>query len=575
MTPDPLTPSRFWHGRRVLVAGGAGFVGSYLVPLLVEAGSTVRVADNLERGRKENLASVWDRIDFLQLDLTSLPNCLVATADVDIVMNLAAKACGLEYSQSHHGEMLTVNTVLGFNLLEASRQNHVDRVLVVSSSCVYPDNAPTPTPESASIGIPETANEGYGYAKISLERQSIYYAREFGMKIAIARPNNVYGLGDSWEGPKAHVIPLLIKRVLDGNDPVLVWGSGQRTRAFVHARDVAFAMMLLTEHYAVADPVNISHPKDISIGDLVAMICRLAGRHPKIIFDTSRPEGARRKSLSCEKLRSVTGGFLPQTELEHGLREMVDWYRANAVVPLSLDDPVLSVVIPVFCEDEIILETVNQITRSVTVPHEIIVVYDFEEDTTLPYLRKILPEKPQLKLVRNTKGPGALNAIRCGIYAAKGDFIVFVNADLSDDMSTIPEMLERMQEGYDVVCGSRFSSGGKKLGGPFLQDLTSRLGNLSFSILTRFPTRDLTNSFKMYRASFVKTVDITSTGGFEFSFELLLKARDRGLRIGEVGTLWTERKSGVSHFRLLAWLPKYLRWYALGLLNIWFGRALK
>jgi nucleoside-diphosphate-sugar epimerase len=560
----------FWDGRRVLVAGGAGFIGSYLVRLLVDAGARVRVADNLERGRKENLTSVWDRIEFLQLDLASMPNCMTATDGMDVAMNLAARACGLEYSQSHHGEMLTSNTVLGFNLLEAARRNQVDRFLVVSTSCVYADDARNPIPESAFVGVPEKANEGYGYGKINLEQQARFYAREYGMKIAIARPNNAYGNGDAWDGPKAHVIPSLIKRVLDEEDPVVVWGSGQQTRAFVHARDIATAFMLLVERHAVGEPVNVGHESGTSIADLVQMICRLAGKSPRIVFDRSKPEGAPCKSLSSARLRQVTGGFVPATALDQGLREMVSWYRANYVEATTRSAPLLSIVTPVYCEDELIVSTITEVKEKVQVPYEMIVVYDFDEDTTLPYVREMIPDVPELRLLKNTKGRGALNAVKSGLEAARGEFVVIVNGDLSDDMSTVHDMIRMMRDGCDVACGTRYSMGGRKEGGPFVQDLLSRIANATFSWLAHFPTRDATNSFKMYRASFLRDVTIESNGGFEFSFELALKAKARGLKVSEVPTVWKQRKAGESRFRVLAWSRYYMKWYWLGIMNAWF-----
>ena len=562
----------FWQGRKVLVGGGAGFIGSYLCKMLVAAGAKVAVADNLERGRKENLTSIWDQIEFHQLDLTSLDNCLRVTRGVNTVFNLAAKACGVEYSQHHHGEMMTYNTLLGLNLLEAARQNGVERFLVASTSCVYPEDAEIPTREEAFTGVPEKINEGYAFGKIAMERQAAYFAREYGMKIVVARPNNAYGAGDAWDGEKSHVIPALIKRVLDGEDPLVAWGSGRQSRAFVHASDIARAFMLLVEHHADPDPINVGHENETTIADLVRMICDLSGRHPRVVFDATKPEGAPRKSLSSARLRVATGGFTPEVSIEKGLREMVEWYTTHYQQATMASPPDLTIITPVYCENELIKATLSEVKEKVAVPYEMLIVYDFDEDPTIPHVRSMMAGMPELKLVKNMLGRGVINAIRTGIQAARGSMTVIVNGDFSDQMTTINEMYERSRQGYDVICGTRYSAGGKKIGGPLIQDLLSRVANRSFSLLTRFPTADVTNSFKMYRTDFLKKTTIESSGGFEFSFELLVKAYAGALRIGEVPTIWRQRKSGESKFRLWSWLRNYVRWYEKGVRVAWFQR---
>lgn len=320
----------FWNDRSVLVTGGCGFIGSYLVEELVADGARVTVVDNLETGTLENLSAVRDRVEFVYGDLRDRSDCARASAGFEVVLNLAGHAFGLEYSMKHHGEMLYDNAVMQMNMLEAARANGVRRFLVVSSSCVYPDDAPIPTPELPVItGTPEGVNEGYGWAKRVAELQAAYYHREYGMEIAICRPFNPYGGRYIWSGEKSHVIPTLVKRVLDGEDPLVVWGSGNQRRNFLHVRDAARLMMAITANHACAEPVNIGYDDDISIADLVALICELGGVEPKVVFDTTKPEGRFRKCADATLLRKVTNGYKPVIELREGIQEMIDWYHRS------------------------------------------------------------------------------------------------------------------------------------------------------------------------------------------------------------------------------------------------------
>jgi nucleoside-diphosphate-sugar epimerase len=318
----------YWQDKKVLVAGGAGFIGSYLVDLLVAEKARVTVADDLSRGSMANLSDVMDKITFRNVDLRYLQQCEDVCAGQDVVMALAAPAFGIEYSMTHHGEMLTDVIRIAFNLLDAARQHNVRRFLVVSSSCVYPDNAGVPTrEEEGDRDLPEIVNLGYGWGKRMVEMQGQYYAKEYGMEVAIGRPFNGYGPRDPYEAEKAHVIPALIKRVLDGDDPLVVWGSGNQSRSFVHGKDLARGLMLLTEHYAVADPVNIGHDRETSIRELIERILAITGREAKVVFDTDKPEGAARKSADTTKLRKATQGFTPEITLDQGLEEMVECFR--------------------------------------------------------------------------------------------------------------------------------------------------------------------------------------------------------------------------------------------------------
>jgi len=331
-------PKGYWENKKVLVTGGAGFIGSYLVELLLADGARVSVLDNLSRGRLENLSAVMDSINFHQADLRSIESCRDYFAGKDVVMNLASPAFGIEYSMTHHGEMLTEVITTGFNALEAARLEGVGRFLVVSSSCVYPDDALVPTPESEVLrAAPETVNAGYGWGKRMVELQGRYYAEEYKMEVAIARPFNAYGPREAVEKDKSHVIPSLIQKVLRGDDPVVIWGSGNQTRSFVHGRDFAMGLKQITEKYPAADPVNVGHDRETAIRELAEKIVALTGSRCKLFFDVSKPEGAVRKSADVTKLRKVTGGFVPQITLDQGLEEMIDYSRGLLNDPACAD----------------------------------------------------------------------------------------------------------------------------------------------------------------------------------------------------------------------------------------------
>lgn len=320
----------FYEDRRVLLTGGAGLIGSYLAELLVADGAKVTVADDLSRGRIENLRSVSSEIRFLQVDLRDAENAGKACEGQEIVMNLAAPVAGIEYGSTHHGRMLSDSLLLSTNVLDACVEHGVARYLYCSSSCVYPDDALVPTPESeGGQNRPETANEGYGWGKLMGEQQARYYAKEHGIQTAIARPFNTYGPREYPEDiERAHVLPGILSRVLRGDDPLVVWGSGQQTRSFVHAGDMAMGIKLVCERYAAADPVNVGHDEETRIKDLVELIQDVTGSRRPVVFDTTRPEGPLRKAADISKFRTLIGE-MPRTPLRDGLVEMSQFFRTE------------------------------------------------------------------------------------------------------------------------------------------------------------------------------------------------------------------------------------------------------
>ncbi|MBI3895977.1 MAG: NAD-dependent epimerase/dehydratase family protein [Acidobacteria bacterium] len=330
----------FWKGRRVLVTGGAGLIGSYVTELLVRSGARVRVADNLERGNLDNLSTCISDIEFYTVDLRDLNLCRLVTRDMDVVLHLAARTVGVGYSQLHHGEMFTSTLMTSLNVLQACVESNVRRVLVASSSCVYPDGLKGPIREDDSEhGNPEKDNEGYGWAKRMTELQVRYFQAEYNLEIAIVRPPNAYGPRYPFHLPEPHVIPALVLRVLQGENPLRVWGSGQQRRSFLHAQDAAEAILRIAANYANGLPVNVSGPDDIGIGDLARLILRLSGHNERpIVFETDRPEGAPHKAVDLSRFYEATGGFKPRISLEEGLQEVIaaaDRYLAAKAEPAA------------------------------------------------------------------------------------------------------------------------------------------------------------------------------------------------------------------------------------------------
>ena len=222
-----------------------------------------------------------------------------------------------------------------------------------------------------------------------------------------------------------------------------------------------------------------------------------------------------------------------------------------------------SIAIPVYNEGENIATTLDGIFGVVQGNYRVLLVYDTPGDTTLPTARRCqLRYGERLQLVRNRYGRGALNAIRTGLEVAEGEAVIVSMADLSDPPEVMNEMVAAAErEQADIVCASRYMRGGRQIGGPRFKGFLSHTAGLLLCWFARLPTHDPTNSFKLYRKSFLKEVRIDSTGGFELGIELVVKARALGRRIVEVPTVWRDRVAGTSNFKLWKWLPNYLHWF--------------
>ena len=228
-------------------------------------------------------------------------------------------------------------------------------------------------------------------------------------------------------------------------------------------------------------------------------------------------------------------------------------------------EPDLSIVVPVYNEGENITSTLTSLRDRVHGHLEILLVYDFDEDSTVPVARRLQPEIPGLRLHRNDIGRGVLNAVKSGLGAATAPYVLVTMADMSDDPRDVDGMLALARDGADVVAGSRYMRGGGQVGGPFVKRTLSRAAGLSLRYVGGIPTHDATNNFKIYSRRLLDRVTIESDAGFELAIELTVKAHLMGLRVAEVPTTWRDRTAGESRFRTWAWLPHYLRWYRRGI----------
>ena len=232
-----------------------------------------------------------------------------------------------------------------------------------------------------------------------------------------------------------------------------------------------------------------------------------------------------------------------------------------------MPDPELSIVLPVYNEGEAVEPVLRGLATAVATPHELVVVYDFDEDTTVPVIERLAAEIPNLRGLRNDRGRGVLNAMKAGIAGTDASYVLISMADGSDEPTAVDPMVELARGGADVVAASRYMRGGHQVGGPLLKRLMSRAAGLTLHWFARVPTHDATSNFKLYSREFLDSVTIESTAGFELALELTVKATRAGRRVAEVPTTWRDRTAGKSNFKLRTWLPHYLHWYRVAFLG--------
>ena len=305
-----------------MVTGGAGFLAGHVIEALRLSGAKVYAI-----GRRPRPGHLHPSIIYFQGDCSDRQVCLRAFEGMEYLFHLAAAGSGFHANLNRQAKLLTDNVLLNTTVMDAAATVGVQRYLFTSSIAVYPADLSDPAEEDNLNGPPHAGEQYYAWAKRLGEIQAKAYFEQFQLPVAIVRPSNPYGSGDDFDPRTAHVVPALIRRVLSGEKPLVVWGSGRPQRSFIHVRDVADGMLLALEKAADCNPVNLTTGEATSIADLIRMIVRLAGRDESdIVFDTKRPDGIERRVPKAEKAKRLLG-LTDMIPLSRGLAETIDWYK--------------------------------------------------------------------------------------------------------------------------------------------------------------------------------------------------------------------------------------------------------
>ncbi|PIP18593.1 MAG: GDP-fucose synthetase [Candidatus Omnitrophica bacterium CG23_combo_of_CG06-09_8_20_14_all_41_10] len=322
-----MVESRLIH-KRILVTGGAGFLGSFVVEKLKQ------------RGCPNIFVPRTKEYDLVQMEAVKR---VYSDSKPDIIIHLAAVVGGIGANQKNPGKFFYDNLIMGVQMMEIGRQFGIEKFVALGTICCYPKFTPVPfKEENLWNGYPEETNAPYGLAKKMLLVQSQAYRQQYGFNSIFLMPVNLYGARDNFDPKFSHVIPAIIRKCLEAQchseeksdeesqASITVWGTGKVTREFLYVEDCAEAIILATEKYNKSEPVNIGAGFEISIKDLVNLIAKLTGFKGKIIWDTTKPDGQPRRMLDTTKAEKEFG-FKAKTSFEEGLRRTIDWYLKNCL----------------------------------------------------------------------------------------------------------------------------------------------------------------------------------------------------------------------------------------------------
>lgn len=288
--------------KKLLLTGGNGFLGKHLAKRLVNYDVTIP-----------------------GYDLRKLEHCQSVTVGQNIVIHLAGNVGGIGYNQQNPGRLFYDNAIMGIQLMEAARQNGVEKFVTIGTVCAYPKYVPAPfCEENLWCGYPEETNAPYGLAKKMLLVQGQAYRQQYGFNAIYLLPTNLYGPGDNFDPDSSHVIPALISKIHDANQTVEVWGSGQATREFLYVEDAAEGILLALENYDQPEPVNLGGHSSVSISRLIELLVELMDFKGKVVWNLNKPDGQPVRSL--DKSRALEFGFSAKTDFRQGLKETLKWY---------------------------------------------------------------------------------------------------------------------------------------------------------------------------------------------------------------------------------------------------------
>jgi len=309
----------FWQNKRVLVTGGAGFLGTFVVEKLRELDCSNIFVPKIE--------------DYDLVHIEAVKRVYQDTQP-NIVIHLAAVVGGIGANRENPGRFFYDNAMMGIQLIHEGYLRKIDKFVALGTICAYPKFTPVPfKEENLWNGYPEETNAPYGLAKKMLLVQAQAYRRQYGFNIIYLLPVNLYGPGDNFDPQSSHVIPALIKKCVDalekGENRIEVWGTGKASREFLYVEDAAEAIILATERYSKPEPVNIGAGFEITIKDLVELIVKLTGFKGEVVWDTSKPDGQPRRMLDTSKAEKGFG-FKAKVSFEEGLRRTVEWYKKQS-----------------------------------------------------------------------------------------------------------------------------------------------------------------------------------------------------------------------------------------------------